>query len=153
MPAGFRYLLLDWLMIYSIFRVYSRKRLYRCNFSSKETNIYKISAKKGKLTLKIKLDSRDTPKESQNPYVSMMMLTFWILKDQAILEISYVKEEAIRLAKRILGPKLMKLTVNSFVPYVPSLYPWKQQKTVTWCFQGVKKVCIGNEWVKQLEMT
>ena len=70
MPAGFRYLLLDLLMIYSIFRVYSRKRLYRCNFSSKETNIYKISAKKGKLTLKIKLDSRDTPKESQNPSVT-----------------------------------------------------------------------------------
>ena len=57
-------------MIYSIFRVYSRKRLYRCNFSSKETNIYKISAKKGKLTLKIKLDSRETPKESQNPSVT-----------------------------------------------------------------------------------
>ena len=55
----------------------------------------------------------------------MMMLTFWILKDQAILEISYVEEEAIRLAKRILGPKLMKLTVNSFVPNVPSLYPLK----------------------------
>ena len=57
-------------MIYSIFTVYSRKRLYRCNFSSKETNIYKISAKKGKLTLKIKLDSRNTPKESQNPSVT-----------------------------------------------------------------------------------
>ena len=28
--------------------------------------------------------------------------------------------------------------------------PWKHQKTskVFWCFQGVEKGCIGNEWVK-----
>ena len=28
--------------------------------------------------------------------------------------------------------------------------PWKNQKTlVFWCFSGLEKVCIGNEWVKK----
>ena len=28
--------------------------------------------------------------------------------------------------------------------------PWKNQKTlVLWCFSGLEKVCIGNEWVKK----
>ena len=32
---------------------------------------------------------------------------------------------------------------NPFVSNAPFLYPLK-----TWCFPGVEKGCIGNEWVK-----
>ena len=42
------------------------------------------------------------------------------------------------------------LIINPFVPNAPFLYPRKHQKALTifWCFQGVEKGCIGNEWVK-----
>ena len=36
-----------------------------------------------------------------------------------------------------------KMQFNPFVPNAPFLY-----LTVFWCFQGVEKGCIGNEWVK-----
>ena len=38
---------------------------------------------------------------------------------------------------------------NLFVPNAPFLYPLKtsENRTVCWCFQGVKKGCIGDEWV------
>ena len=41
--------------------------------------------------------------------------------------------------------------VNPFVPNPPFLYPLKtsENRKVFWCFQGVEKGCIGNEWVKQ----
>ena len=41
---------------------------------------------------------------------------------------------------------------NPFVPNAPFLYPLKTSEnlTVFWCFQGVEKGCIGNEWVKQI---
>ena len=39
---------------------------------------------------------------------------------------------------------------NPFVPNASFLYPWKQQKTVSFCcFLGVEKGCTGNEWVKE----
>ena len=40
-------------------------------------------------------------------------------------------------------------TVNPFVPIAPFLYPLKtsENRKVFWCFQGVEKGCIGNEWV------
>ena len=40
--------------------------------------------------------------------------------------------------------------INSLVPNSPFLYPLKHRKTLTvfWCFQGIEKGCIGNEWVK-----
>ena len=39
--------------------------------------------------------------------------------------------------------------INSFTPNAPFLYPLKTSKNcmVFWCFQGVEKVCIGNNWV------
>ena len=38
----------------------------------------------------------------------------------------------------------------AFVPSLPFLYPLKtsENRKVFWCFQGVEKGCIGNEWVK-----
>ena len=38
---------------------------------------------------------------------------------------------------------------NTFVPNTPLLYPLKisENLKVFWCFQGVKKRCIGNKWV------
>ena len=43
-----------------------------------------------------------------------------------------------------------KSVVNPFVPNAPFLYPLKtsEKLKVFWCFQGVEKGCIGNEWVK-----
>ena len=42
------------------------------------------------------------------------------------------------------------LFVNPFVPNAPFLYPLKtsENRKVFWCFQGVEKGCIENEWVK-----
>ena len=42
------------------------------------------------------------------------------------------------------------LYINSLVPNSPFLYPLKHRKTLTvfWCFQGIEKGCIWNEWVK-----
>ena len=39
---------------------------------------------------------------------------------------------------------------NPFVLNAPFLYPLKasEKRKVFWCFQGVEKRCIGNEWVK-----
>ena len=39
---------------------------------------------------------------------------------------------------------------NLFFPNAPFLYPLKTSKNrkVFWCFHGVEKGCIGNEWVK-----
>ena len=41
------------------------------------------------------------------------------------------------------------LVFNPFVPNVPFLYSQKalENRKVFWCFQGVEKSCIGNEWV------
>ena len=40
---------------------------------------------------------------------------------------------------------------SPFVPNAPFLYPLKTSENlaVFWCFQGVEKGCIGNEWVKR----
>ena len=40
--------------------------------------------------------------------------------------------------------------INPLVPNAPFLYPVKtsENRTAFWCFQGVEKRCIGNEWVK-----
>ena len=40
---------------------------------------------------------------------------------------------------------------NPFVPNAPFLYPLKtsENRDVFWCFQGVEKVCTGNEWAKE----
>ena len=42
--------------------------------------------------------------------------------------------------------KISKL-INPFVPNAP--YGYAPNLTVFWCFQGVEKGCIGNEWVKK----
>ena len=43
--------------------------------------------------------------------------------------------------------------VNPLVPNAPFLYPLKTSEnlSVFWCFQGVKKGCIGKEWVKETQ--
>ena len=43
------------------------------------------------------------------------------------------------------------VTFNPFVPDAPFFYPLKtsENRKVFWCFQGVEKGCIGNEWVNR----
>ena len=43
-----------------------------------------------------------------------------------------------------------KVVVNPFVPNAPFLYPLKTSENFFWCFQGVDKGCIGNEWVNHV---
>ena len=40
---------------------------------------------------------------------------------------------------------------NQFVPNASFLYPLKTSENlkVFWCFRGVEKDCIGNEWVNE----
>ena len=47
---------------------------------------------------------------------------------------------------------LPSLLFNPFVPNAPILYPLKNSEnlTVFWCFQGVEKGCIWNEWLKEI---
>ena len=47
---------------------------------------------------------------------------------------------------------IRNLLINSFVRNAPFLYPMKTFKKITvfWCFQKVKKGCIGNKWIKSL---
>ena len=41
-------------------------------------------------------------------------------------------------------------TVNQLAPNAPFLYPLKTSENLTvFCFQGVQKGCIGNEWVNK----
>ena len=42
-----------------------------------------------------------------------------------------------------------KYRVNPFISNTPFFYPLKTSESlaVFWCFQGVEKGCIGNEWV------
>ena len=42
------------------------------------------------------------------------------------------------------------MNIDLFFSSEPSVYPLKtlENLTVFWCFQGVDKGCIGNEWVK-----
>ena len=44
--------------------------------------------------------------------------------------------------------------LNPFLPNTPFLYPLKtsENRMVFWCFQGVEKRCIGNEWVNYKAM-
>ena len=41
--------------------------------------------------------------------------------------------------------------LDPFVASAPFLYPLKtlENRTGIWCYQGVKKGCIGHEWVKK----
>ena len=43
-------------------------------------------------------------------------------------------------------------SLNPFIPNASFLYPLKtaENRKYFWCFQGVQKECIGNEWVKVL---
>ena len=57
-------------------------------------------------------------------------------------ETSYLIYEALIIISLL-------LSVNSFVLNAPFLYPLKTSENlqVFWCFQGLEKACIGNEWV------
>ena len=43
--------------------------------------------------------------------------------------------------------------INPFIPNARFFYSLKtsENRKVLWCFQGVEKGCIGNEWVKQVQ--
>ena len=45
---------------------------------------------------------------------------------------------------------LPRIPFKPFIQNVPLLYPLKTLENLTflWCFQGVEKGCIGNNWVK-----
>ena len=45
---------------------------------------------------------------------------------------------------------MMKCNINPFIPDAPFLYPLETSENlkVFWCFQGVEKRCIENEWIK-----
>ena len=45
-----------------------------------------------------------------------------------------------------LGVPMKKCNINPFFPNVPFLYPLKTNHKV-FCFQGVEKGFLGNEWV------
>ena len=47
-----------------------------------------------------------------------------------------------------------KKWLNPFVPNALFFYPLKTSEnlTVFWCFQGVEKGCIGNEWVEDAKI-
>ena len=48
----------------------------------------------------------------------------------------------------IIIPK--SFTVNQLAPNAPFLYPLNTSENLTvFCFQGVQKGCIGNEWVSK----
>ena len=49
---------------------------------------------------------------------------------------------------------LFVISFNPFVSNALFLYPLKtsENHTVFWCFQGVEKGCIGNEWVNSVEL-
>ena len=52
----------------------------------------------------------------------------------------------------ILRNLLSEAYLTHSLPMHPFSTPWKHQKnlTVFWCFHGVEKWCIGNEWVKTM---
>ena len=47
--------------------------------------------------------------------------------------------------------KITNIFLNPFIPNAPFLYSLKTSENlrVCWCFEGVEKGCIGNEWVKE----
>ena len=53
--------------------------------------------------------------------------------------------------KSFLQDRCQYTNINPFVPNAPFLYQLKASEnlTVFWCFQGVEKGYIGNEWVKE----
>ena len=57
------------------------------------------------------------------------------------------------LKKTRIEKKLCKLSVyiNPLVPNAPFVYRLKlsENRKVFWCFQGVEKGYIGNEWINQ----
>ena len=57
------------------------------------------------------------------------------------------QQKDFRIYRNIQG--IFLNAINPFVPNAPFLYPLKTSENhkVFWCFQGVKKGCIGNEWV------
>ena len=46
---------------------------------------------------------------------------------------------------------LKDIIINPFVSNEPFLYPLKtsENREDFWCFQGLEKGCIGNDWVKE----
>ena len=76
---------------------------------------------------------------------------FLLVISQPQGQIWVTDEDAALLNRR---PSVRKprneICINPFVPNAPFLYPLKTSEnlSVFWCFQGVEKGCLGNEWVK-----
>ena len=96
-------------------------------------------------------------------YISRIDLEFVICKDWNSFRLSYSKNKLLYLVLVIIIVVLSLSTFsflrislifvfNYFNPFVPNssfLYPLKtsENRKVLWCFQGVEKGFIGNEWV------
>ena len=73
---------------------------------------------------------------------------------QTFLPLSfYLKKPTTTTASTKKGKK-SDLYINPFVPNAPLLHPLKtsENRKVFWCFQGVEKGCIGNEWIERFLM-
>ena len=44
------------------------------------------------------------------------------------------------------------MTLNPFLANAPFLYLLKTSENLFWCFRGVGKGCIGNEWVQLISV-
>ena len=81
----------------------------------------------------------------------MLLNVHLCLKSTVLPDISF--HTNTRLNTFSITDKGILAIVNPFVPNAPFLYPLKtlEYLTVFWCFQGVEKGCVGNEWVKSLD--
>ena len=59
----------------------------------------------------------------------------------------------MRLDKKMVNKRCLNPMFNQFILNAPFLYPLKtsENRKVFWCFQGLGKECISNEWLKLLQ--
>ena len=77
-------------------------------------------------------------------FAKCSILDFCGSSESASQEHCYSKENWRKLSYNILTRNFSQDKLP-FVPNAPFLYPLK----TFWCFQGVEKGCIGNEWVNE----
>ena len=55
------------------------------------------------------------------------------------------------LTQKLFVPLIATIIFNPFAPNAPFLYPLKtsENRKVFWCFQGVEKGCIWDEWANK----
>ena len=130
--------------LFKNFAVFTEKQLYRSLFLIKlqafrAATLLKRDFNKG-ASLWILQKSKNTYfKGHLQTAASVWMLMNWLLK---LADLQTV------ICNRVITRRY----INSFVPSAPFLDPLKTSEdlTVFWCFQGVEKGCIGNNWVNAL---